>query len=374
MPSNDIEITEVHSRRELDDFIRIPFSLYRNNPFFSPELIYKTRKRLSANNPFFRHAKAWHFTAWKEGKPAGRISAVINHLHNEFHNEKTGFFGFFESADDFTVAASLLEKAAGILRNEGMEVMRGPASFSTNEECGMLIDGFQTPPFLMMPYNPSFYSMFMERFGMKKAKDLFAYICDVPDELPGKVRRAADIARKKGIRTRPIRLREFNQEMELFRNIYNSAWSRNWGFVPLTAEETKTAAKSMKSIVIPELTLIAENKGEPVGFLGLLPDFNFVLRKMKGRINPAAILKAVYYSRKINALRLLLLGIRPEYRNRGVDALMIREAFRGIRDKHPRFKQIEFSWILEDNFLIQKLIEVVGGKHYKTYRIYEKKL
>ena len=226
----------------------------------------------------------------------------------------------------------------------------------------------------MTPYNPPYYSEFMESYGMEKAKDLYAYICDIPEELSGKILRVAEIAEKRGIRVRPISKDRFESEMKIFRDVYNSAWAKNWGFIPLTEEETNYIAKKLKSIVLPELTLIAENDKEPVGFMGMLPDFNFVLKKMKGKLNPITIMKAAYYSKKITDLRLLLLGIKAEYRHKGVDALMFREGFMGIREKYKRFKRVEFSWILEDNIPVQRLVEMMGARLYKKYRVYEKKL
>jgi hypothetical protein len=253
-----------------------------------------------------------------------------------------------------------------------MNIIRGPMNFSTNEECGFLIEGFNKAPMLMTPYNPAYYNELMKRYGMAKSKDLYAYIYDSQEELPQKILRVAKIAEKRGIRIRFIDKKEFDSEMRIFRDVYNSAWEKNWGFIPITEEETIHLAHMLKSIVVPELTLIAEKDNEPVGFLGMLPDFNFVLKQMKGKLNPITIAKAIYYSKKIRDLRLLLLGIKVEYRNKGVDALLFREGFKGV--KKGGYKQVEFSWILEDNIPVQRLIEMIGGRLYKKYRIYEKRL
>jgi len=368
------EIIEVKTPRDLDDFIRLPFLLYSEDPFFAPPLNMDMRERLSPKNPFFLHGKAKYFLAKENGKPTGRIAAIINHEHNKFYKDRVGFFGFFESLNDYAVASSLLDKVSEILREEGMERIRGPMNFSTNEECGFLIDGFNAPPLLMTPYNPPYYSDLMERYGMEKAKDLYAYICDIPEELPEKILRVAEIAEKRGIRVRPINKKRFYPEMDIFRDVYNSAWEKNWGFIPLTEEETRHIAKNLKSVVLPELTLVAEKGNEPIGFMGLLPDFNFVLKKMKGKLNPVTITKAIYYSKKIKDLRLLLLGIKEKYRNKGVDALLFREGFINIKEKYKRFKRVEFSWILEDNIPVQRLVEMIGAQLYKRYRVYEKRL
>ncbi|MCI0469795.1 MAG: GNAT family N-acetyltransferase, partial [Nitrospirae bacterium] len=285
------------------------------------------------------------------------------------HNEKAGFFGFFECVKDQAVSNALLSRVRDELKSYGMDIMRGPMNFSTNEECGFLIEGFDNPPMLMTPYNHAYYNDLMRSYDMTKAKDLHAYIYDTQDVLPEKVLRVAALAEKKGITVRQIDKKNFMSDMQVFQDVYNSAWERNWGFIPIADEELFYSAERLKPIVEPELILIAERDGEPVGFLGLIPDFNFVLRRMGGRLNPMTILKALYYSKKITALRLLLYGIKPEYRNRGVDALLFKVGHKNI--KKGGFKRIEFSWILEDNIQVIRICEMFGARLYKKYRIYE---
>ncbi len=225
---------------------------------------------------------------------------------------------------------------------------------------------------LMTPYNPPYYNDMMEKYGLRKAKDLYAFIHGVRDSLPEKILRVAAIAEKRGITVRPVDKKRFQEEMRIFKEIYNSAWEKNWGFIPLTDEELDYLGERLRQIAVPELTLIAEDDGEPVGFMGLLPDFNRVLKHMKGNLNPFTILKALYYSRKITDLRLLLLGIKKDYRNKGVDALLFREGFEGV--KKGGYKRVEFSWILEDNIAVQRLVDMIGGRLYKKYRVYEKEI
>jgi len=365
-----LKALEVRSEKDLADFINFPYTLYAKDPLYAPPLKREMREQFSVKNPFFRHAEVGYFLARKAGKTQGRVVSIINQRHIDFHNEKAGFFGFFESVNDQEVSHCLLDAASDALRAKGMTVMRGPMNFSTNEECGFLIEGFKDIPMLMTPYNPPYYNDLMEQYGMKKAKDLYAFIHEVRETLPEKVLRVAVIAEKRGISVRPVDKKKFNEEMRIFQKVYNSAWEKNWGFIPLTDEELFYLGERLKQIVVPELTLIAEDDGEPVGFMGLLPDFNYVLRHMKGNLNPFTILKALYYSRRITDLRLLLLGIRREYRNRGVDALLYREGFYGVRRKG--YKRIEFSWILEDNMAVQRIVEMIGGRFYKRYRVYEK--
>jgi hypothetical protein len=255
-----------------------------------------------------------------------------------------------------------------------MDRIRGPMNLSTNEECGFLMEGFSEPPLLMTPYNPPYYNDLMEKYGMEKVKDLYAYTLGVPEKLPEKILRVAKIAEERGIRVRPIDKKRFGFEMKIFRDVYNSAWQNNWGFIPITEEEASYMAEKLKPIVLTGLTLIAEKDREPVGFMGILPDLNFVLKKMGGKLNPLTIMKALYYSKKIRDMRLLLLGIKAEYRNRGVDALLFREGFKNTREKYKQFKRVEFSWILEDNVPVQRLLEMIGARLYKKYRIYEKRL
>ncbi|MBI5846717.1 MAG: N-acetyltransferase [Nitrospirae bacterium] len=367
-----MDVKEVIASKDLDRFIELSFSLYRNYPHYVPQLRKELRDQFSRKNPFFMHAEVKYFVAEKEGRIVGRICSIINKRHREFQQEDAGFFGFFESINDIDVAKSLLDVVSADLKAEGMKVMRGPMNFSTNEECGFLIEGYDEHPMLMTPYNPSYYNNLMESCGMGKSKDLYAFIHEVQQSLPEKVLRVAAIAEKRGITVRPVNKKRFDNEMLVFREVYNDAWEKNWGFIPLTDEEIFYLGERLKQIVVPELTLIAEDNGKPVGFLGMVPDFNIVLKKMNGNINPLTIMKALYYSRKIRDLRLLLLGIKKQYRNKGVDALLFREGFRGLRE--GKYQRVEFSWILEDNIPVQRIVEMAGGRLYKKYRIYEKAL
>jgi GNAT superfamily N-acetyltransferase len=363
-----IEVIEVLGT--LDDFIKLPFSLYSGDPLFVPQLNGEMKTHFSPANPFFTHANAKFFLARRNGRFAGRIVSFVNRAHNEFHHEKTGFFGFFESVKDRDVAEALFRKAEEHLAAEGMEAVRGPMNFSTNEECGFLLEGFDESPVIMMPYNPPYYNELAESCGFTKVRDLYAYIYHMRERLPEKVLRVAAIVEKRGVTVRPINMKNFRADMMIFKEIYHSAWEKNWGFVPMTDEELVYAANRLKQIIIPELTLIAEEDRNPVGFMGLVPDFNFVLKHMSGRMNPVSIAKALYYSRKIQGLRTMLLGVKKEFRNKGVEALLFREGFEPAK----KFRRVEFSWILEDNLPVQRTIEMLGGEIYKKYRIYEKKL
>lgn len=367
-----IEIIKVQSRRDLLNFIEFPLSLYRHDQLYSPELTHDLKVHFSSKNPFFKDADVEFFLAIKNGKIAGRIASILNHLHIRHHNENAGFFGFFESINDPDVAKALLDSVSHGLKEKGITIMRGPMNFSTNDECGFLIEGFEEAPMLMTPYNFAYYNKLMEDCGLVKVKDLHAYIYSVEKELPEKILRVAAIAEKRGITVRQVTKDYFMEAMRGFRKVYNSAWQHNWSFIPMSEDELEYGAKRLKPIVVPDMTIVAEKDGEAVGFLGMLPDFNFVLRKMHGKLNPITLVKALYYSPKIRDLRMLLLGIKPEYRNRGVDGILFREAFKGV--KRGKYRRVEFSWILEDNVNVIRLVEMIGGKLYKKYRIYEREI
>ncbi len=365
-----IEVREVKTSRDLSVFIKLPFGIYKNDPFYSPELIRDQRVHFSQKNPFLRQSEVRFFIAYRGSKAAARASLIINPVHNRYHNENLCFFGFYEAEDDLEVAEALFNTLEEEARKGGFTSLRGPMNFSTNEYCGFLCEGYSEPPILMTPYNPPYYNDHMQHLGYHKVKDLLAFIRDIPNELPEKIYRAARIAERSGIRVRIIEPKRLLDELKIFQRIYNEAWKDNWGFVPISDDELIYMTKRLKPIVVPELNLIAEKNGEPVGFLGMMPDFNLVLRKMRGRLTPITLLKALFYHRRIKDLRLLLLGVRPEYRLRGVDALLFREGFKAAR----RYRRVEFSWILEDNLPVIRLVEMIGGRKYKVFRIYEKEL
>jgi hypothetical protein len=364
-----IDVIPADDRRTFREFLKFPFKLYDRNPLWVPPLFKDMKERFSYKNPFFNHAFVKPFIAKINGKTVGRITAIYNQAYINFSGEKAGFFGFFDCIEEDMVADALIRKARKWLGDRGMLIMRGPMNFTSNEEWGVLIEGFDTPPMIMMPYNFPYYSKLLERSGLIKAKDLLAYIADTPEVFPEKVYSVARIAEKHDIKVRPINLRSFTQEMQVFKNIYNSAWKKNWGFMPLSDDEIEYTARKLKTIIVPELTLIAEYKSEPVGLMMFLPDFNYVLKRLNGRLFPFGILKAFWYSRKVRDVRLLLLGIKEGFRKRGVDSLLFIEGLKGLKKRG--YKRIEFSWVLEDNYPVQRIIETMQGKIYKRYRIYE---
>jgi GNAT superfamily N-acetyltransferase len=370
-----VKIEQITGGRDLERFIRFPWKVYAGSPYWVPPLQSEVRFILSGKNPFFRHAEAAYFLATRNGEPVGRIAAVIDRNHIAVHEEQTGFFGFFECLPDPAVAGQLLDAASGWLRERSMTVMRGPMNPSTNDECGFLLEGFDSPPMIMMTYTPAYYLDYMEQCGLAKARDLYAYISVIGDVSSGeRLERLADVVRRKvpGLLVRPARMKDFRRELEAVKEIYNSAWSRNWGFVPMTDEEIESMAKRLKPLIVPELLIMAEVHGSPAGFFMAVPDYNQVLARINGRLGPLGLVKFLWYSRKISDIRVLTMGVKEEYRKRGIEGLLYLESFKAARRKG--YRRAEMSWILEDNILMQKGCELMGGKLYKKYRIYEKKL
>ncbi len=367
-----IKIIEVTDKRNFKNFVKLPLSLYKHDPFYPSPLIKDMMNHLTDKNPFFKRAEAKFFIAYKDDKPIGRIAGIVNYAHLDFHKDDVGFFGLFECINDKKIAEALFDKVKDFLKEHNLKIMRGPMNLSTNEECGFLYEGFDTPSMLMIPYNPPYYNELAESYGMEKVKDLFCFIVDVPEKLPTKIDRVAQFAEKQGIKARTVKLKNLREELYAFMEVYNEAWQENWGFIPITKEEIDYMAEKLKPVAISDLVIIAEKDSEPVGFFGAIPDFNEVLRKIRGRLTPFSLIKALYFRRKIQSIRLLLFGVKKTFRFKGVESLLIREAFKGAI-KHG-FKKCEFSWILEDNYETINLTKVVGARRYKTLRIYEKKI
>jgi hypothetical protein len=327
-------------------------------------------------HPFYKTSDVELFLARRDGRVVGRIMAILNRAHNEFHNERAGFFGFFEVENDKHVAAALLDAARDWVRGGGATALRGPMNPSTNYECGLLVEGFDLDPMVMMTYNPPYYAELLEGYGMTKAVDLYAYDIGVDYfNHSNKLQRVAERLRKKSnISVRPVNLKEFRNEVGIIRQIYNDAWSRNWGFVPMSEEEFDHLAKDLKQIVDPRVVLIAEQKtdgGKPraVGFLLAVPDINYALKKINGRLLPLGLLKLLWHSRKIDSIRVITMGGISELQNLGLGSIFLDEIYR--RGPAAGFNTGEMSWVLENNVMMNRAAELIGGRRSKTYRIYE---
>jgi GNAT superfamily N-acetyltransferase len=371
-----VDVRPVDSGRDLDAFIRLPWRIYEDDPAWIPPLRQDVRALLDARkHPFHRHAQVACFIAWNGAHAVGRIAAVLNHRHIEFHGEAAGFFGLFETVDDAGVSHALLETAEQWLGERGMRIIRGPFNLSTNDELysgGVLVDGFGFSPLVMMGHTPPYYAPLLERAGYVRSKDLLCYWL-AGEQPPERLTRGAErLLRREGITIRAIDMRRFEAEVAAVQDIYNSAWERNWGFVPMSEHEIHHLAKQLRPAINPRLCAIAEIGGQPVGFALGLPDYNQALRHTDGRLFPIGLLKLLWYRRKIDAARVLTLGVKAGYRNKGLDALLILHIWKeGVRAGYAKG---ECSWILEDNWDMRRGLERIGASVYKTYRVYEKPL
>jgi GNAT superfamily N-acetyltransferase len=370
-----MKIERVTDKAGLDQFIRFPWKVYQGNPNWVPPLLSEMKFILSAKNPFFHHAEAAYFLARRGTEIVGRIAAIIDRNYINIHNEQTGFFGFFECLPDPAIAEDLLNAAATWLKERDIETMRGPLNPSANDECGFLLEGFDSRPMIMMPYTPECYLDYLERCNFIKSRDLYAYLSVIKDVSSAKrLEKLASAIKAKvpGLVIRPAKMKKFQEELEAVKDIYNSAWSHNWGFVPMTDEEIESMAKRLKPLIVPELLIMAEVDGDPAGFFMAVPDYNQVLCKINGKLGPIGLAKFLWYSRKISDIRVLTMGVKEKYRKKGIEGLLYLESFKAAMRKG--YERAEMSWVLEDNTLMQKGCELMGGKLYKKYRIYEKKI
>ncbi len=332
---------------------------------------------LSARNPYFSHAEWQGWIAWQDGKPVGRISAQTDHLYLENHSERTGFFGMLEAIDDAGVFSALFGQAETWLKAKGMHTVRGPFNLSINQECGLLVEGFDMPPVVMMPYNPPYYPGQIEKQGYVPAKDLLAYLLDAEIEPPRAVRSLAAKAAQE-IDVRPLNRKHLLQEFELLRDIFNDAWSRNWGFVPFTQEEFTEMAKTLSHVIQDDFVQIAELNGEAVGMIVAAPDLNQLLRNLNGRLLPLNWITLLWRwnMRYPDTGRVILMGIRRHYQNSLLGAAVSYLLIEALRQPVCKrgLRQMELSWILEDNLRMRSIIEDLGARCYKRYRIYQKEL
>ena len=369
-------IITVSNSSDLKRFIKSQFNFYKDDKNFVPPLIMDRLKLLNKDkNPFFKHSKMELFMVEENGNILGRIAAIINDNHNKTHNDKVGFFGFFECENNQETANLLFDEAKKFLTKNGMTEMRGPANPSLNDECGLLIDGFDSPTVILMTYNPKYYINLIENYGLSKVKDLYAYHLVNEEYVSEKLERMQSIVRKRNSLTiRSMNFsnkKQFKLDVATLKYIYNNAWEPNWGFVKMTDEEFDFLANDLKSIADPDYALIAEINGKPAGFALALPDINQCLIHNKNGYLLPGIWHLLTKKKKIDLLRIIVLGILPQYQRTGADAVLYWEL--GTRGKPKGIKYGEASWILEDNEMMNKgLTTTMLGKVYKTYRLYQK--
>ena len=369
-----VSIQEIGNAREMDRFIKFQWKIYKNDKnWVSPLLIDRKNFLNPRKNPFFKYAQVKFFMACDEkNRPVGRIGAIINHNHLKTHDDGAGFFGLFECIDDQAVADLLFDNAASFLRSQGLRIMRGPISMNINDEIGLLISGFDTPPVVMMPHNPPYYEKLVEAFGFKKEIDWYAYYMEERNgRVPERLARGVDLIKKRyNISIRPISMKYFDEEVERIHQVYTSAWEKNWGAVAMTDDEFHYLAKDLKMIAVPDLIFIAEVDGKIAGVSVALPDINQAFKRIKnGRLLPFGIIKLLWYRRKIDMIRLTIMGVIKEYRHMGIDTCFVHETYR--KALALGIWRCEMSQILETNVPMNNVLVKLGARIYKTYRIYD---
>lgn len=371
-----LTIDEAADRRSLREFVDLPFRLYAGDPNWVPPVKLFVRQMFEPRHPFHEHAEVVPFLARRaDGRVVGRICAIHNLAHNEYHGDRQGFFGFFETEEDPDTAQALLTHAGEWLAGRGLDSVLGPFNFSTNEECGLLVEGFDGPPLVMMPYNPPWYGRLIEGCGFTKARDLYAYWVDAAENDVSRLQRVADVAAgRPGLTLRDLSVRHISRDIPIIMDIYNECWRDNWGFVPLTGRELDRMAEELRMILVPGLAPIIEVDGAPVAFAVALPDSNQPFRKAGGSLLRAILaLKAPLLRVRMDRVRVLLLGVRKAYRGRGLEALLISRII--AESSRLGMGRGEMSWILEDNQPMRRILErVLGAVHYRTYRIYSRTL
>ena len=373
-----IEIIPVEGKALLDRFIRVPERLHRDDPHYVAPLHLERRDALTAKNPLFGHADVQFWIARRDGRDVGRISAQIDHQALAVRPDATGLFGMISAVDDPDVFGALIATAEGWLRDRGMVRMQGPLNLNINEETGLLVDGFDTPPMLLMGHDLPYVGTRLEALGLAKVKDVFAYLYDVTHDLPASARRLIDRPLPESIRVRKLDFKRYDDEVRSITEIFNDAWADNWGFVPLTEAETDHLGKSLKPLLDPRLVRFVEQDGEAVGFLVCLPNLNEAIRDLGGKLLPLGWAKLLWRLKVkgVKTARVPLMGIRRSAARGLIGKLLPFLLIDAVRKEAAGmgFTHVELSWILEDNLPMRHINETLGGVAYKTYRIYEKAL
>lgn len=368
-----LEIIPVESRRDRKLFFNLPWDLYRGDPNWIPPLRMVNKELLNfKHHPFYDDAEIRHFLALRDGKPVGRVAAIVNHAHNRWYHEQRGFFGFFETVDDLDVAGGLFDAARQWFRERGIEAVRGPVNPSLNYEIGMLTEGFDDPPWFMMTYNKPYYPRLMDQYGFRKAQDLVAFWghLDMLEEVSRRLYALSQIVLERfQLKCRPMDVSRFQEEITMFLHIYNKSLANTWGFVPMSDGEVKKQAAGMKQMLVPELTAVAEVDGKPIGTVFGLLDYNPRIKAIDGRLLPLGWWKLLGNRKAIKRLRLISTNVLPEYQNWGVGIALVA---RLVPDALAwGIQEAEFSWVLESNDLSYKTLKKGGAKISKHYRIYD---
>ena len=374
---SSVDVTSVHTRRQWREFLRIAGQINGADPAWIAPLQFERRRQWSARHPWFDHARARAWIAHRDGQAVGCISAQIDDLHERTWGERLGYFGQLEGIDDPAVFQALFDAAGEWLASQGMDIMRGPYDLSVNQACGLLVDGFETPPMLMMGHVQPYYGAHVEAAGMQPAMDLLAYHMapdfDAPPAMKLVLRRFA-----RRLRVRAVDMRRFDEEIDLIRDIFNDAWSSNWSFVPVTREEFRHMGRDIKPMIRPEYIQIAEIDGEPAAFLVVLPNLNELIRDLDGRLLPFGWARLLWrlWRRKATTARVPLMGVRQAWQGGTLGSALAFSVIEETRHHVHKdgIRDVEMSWILEDNKGMRSILEALGGEVYKRYRIYERRL
>jgi GNAT superfamily N-acetyltransferase len=371
--TTDLVVKPVQSRRERKLFLELPWQLYRGDPNWIPPLRMNQKELAGfARHPFYDDAAAQTFLAFSGGRPVGRIQAIENPVHNRFHQERRGFFGFFESIDNQQVANALFDAARGWLAARDIHQIRGPVNPSLNYECGLLVEGFDMPATFMMTYNPPYYARLIENYGFGKSQDLFAFAAPISiiPRLDAKLMFVATEATSRlGLEIRALDKTRFRQEIEMFLDLYNQSLGGTWGFVPLSKREIDHVSASLKHLIIPELAMVASVEGKPIGAVFAIPDYNPRIKDIDGRLFPFGFMKLLSKKHNFKRFRVISANVIPEYQRWGVGLVLLRALIPKILDF--KFEFAEFSWVLESNHLSRRSLEKGGAMREKTYRIYD---
>jgi GNAT superfamily N-acetyltransferase len=371
-----VDVRPVEGRRELRRFIELPYRLHSTSPYWCPPLRIERRMFLSRRqNAFFKHGDAQLFCAWRDGRAVGRISAQIDRAYNAYHSSTTGMFGFLELEDDAEVLPALLDAAAGWLRERGMTEMLGPMDFTLNDESGVLVEGFEREAMIKQPWHPPYYATRCDQAGLEKAMDLWMWELEIADReklLPILFEMAEQLEPKHGVTIRKMTRRSLRRDMDRFAEVYNSAWSQNWGFAPYSKEDLDWWASELQLVYDKPWFMVAEKEGETVAVAITIPDISQVLRKMNGRILPIGWWHYLRRRRTVDRCRVGFLGVKPEYQHTGVAAALYVEHFE--MSARTRIKWGEMGWILETNRAMNRGMEAMNGRKVKTYRVYRREL
>lgn len=367
-----IKVIPVKDEKNLKSFVEFPYRLYKNNRYWIPPLRKDVYNLFDKKKyPFWEHSERELFIAYQDKNIVGRVCAIIDYNFIEFWNEKAGYFGFFECENDTDVAIALFDAVRKFHKEKGITKFVGPFNPSTNEEVGFLLEGYFLEPMIMMPYTYDYYHNLATAAGLSKAKDLYAFYIETKNAPMEYLEKLCSLVRQRvrDLKVRPVNLDDFSNEVKKIKEVYNDAWSRNWGFVPMTDAEFNHIARTLKDLVVPELVIIVEIDNTPVGVSLTVPNYNFILKKLKGNLNLMGMLKFLYYKNKIKEARLMIMGVKKDYQKLGLEALMFLETFKaGMK---LGYNSGELSWTLEDNYPVNNTILKMGGRLYKKYRIYQ---